>query len=85
MNNGKVVLGVLAGLAAGAVLGILFAPDKGTMTRKKIIAKGDDTIDELKEKFEEVKTDSKHVAAEVKTDSKNLAKEAKESVMDGKH
>lgn len=35
MNSGKVVLGALAGLAAGALLGILFAPDKGSETRKK--------------------------------------------------
>ena len=30
MDSGKLVLGVLAGLAIGATLGILFAPDKGS-------------------------------------------------------
>lgn len=34
MENGKVLLGVLAGVAVGATLGILFAPDSGTNTRK---------------------------------------------------
>lgn len=37
MSSGKVVLGMLAGLAAGAVLGILFAPEKGSKTRRKIL------------------------------------------------
>mgnify|MGYP003598235005 CR=1 FL=1 len=53
MSTGKVVLGVLVGLAAGAALGILFAPDKGSETRKKIAKKGEDLVDELKEKFGE--------------------------------
>ena len=35
MSKGKLLLGVLAGVAAGALLGILMAPDKGSETRKK--------------------------------------------------
>lgn len=53
-NNGKIVLGVLAGLAAGALLGILFAPDKGSETRKKIIDKGEEAGDGIKEKFNDL-------------------------------
>ena len=53
MGSGKVLLGVLAGVAVGATLGILFAPDKGSTTRKKISRKADDYSEELEEKFNE--------------------------------
>jgi gas vesicle protein len=53
MNTGKVVLGVLAGVAVGAIVGILFAPEKGSVTRKNILNKKDDYLDGLNEKFEE--------------------------------
>ena len=35
MSAGKVFLGVLAGVAAGAVLGILFAPARGRKPEKR--------------------------------------------------
>jgi gas vesicle protein len=53
MKPGELLLGVLAGVAVGALLGILFAPDKGSVTRKKISKKGEDYADVLREKFEE--------------------------------
>jgi gas vesicle protein len=53
MNNTlKIVLAVAAGAAAGTVLGILFAPEKGSELRKKIVDQGKKIIDNVKEKFE---------------------------------
>ena len=51
MSRGKIVLGTLAGVAAGALIGILFAPDKGTDTRKKIVHKGEEYVGNLKTKI----------------------------------
>ncbi len=53
MSTGKVVLGTVAGLAIGGILGILFAPEKGSVTRKQILDKGNDYADELKSKYNE--------------------------------
>lgn len=51
MNSGKIVLGILGGVAAGAILGILFAPNEGKKTRNKIISKANESQDALKDKF----------------------------------
>ena len=51
MQSGKILLGILAGVAVGATLGILFAPGRGSSTRKKIARKSDQYASELGEKF----------------------------------
>lgn len=50
-NTGKLIGAVLIGAAIGGVLGILFAPDKGSETRRKISDKGHDLTDAMKDKF----------------------------------
>jgi gas vesicle protein len=54
MNKGNVWLGVLAGLAVGAVLGVLFAPASGAETRRKVAEKGNDLAESLKSKFDKL-------------------------------
>lgn len=39
-NNGKLLLSLVAGAVAGAAIAILFAPDKGSVTRERIINLG---------------------------------------------
>ncbi len=58
-NSGKVIGALLVGAAIGSVLGILFAPDKGSETRKKIAGKTDDFTKSLKEKFNAILEEAK--------------------------
>ncbi len=51
MRSGKILLGILAGAAAGVLTGILFSPAKGSKTRKRILKKGVTYSNVLKEKL----------------------------------
>ncbi|MGA3245444.1 MAG: YtxH domain-containing protein [Bacteroidota bacterium] len=53
MSSGKVLLGVVAGAAAGVVFGMLIAPRKGSATRKRIARTGAEYAEEAKDKFNE--------------------------------
>lgn len=52
-DNGKILAALLTGLAAGAALGVLFAPEKGTDTRDKLNDTLKDLGDALKERTSE--------------------------------
>ncbi|MDP4277391.1 MAG: YtxH domain-containing protein, partial [Bacteroidota bacterium] len=73
MSTGKVLLGLLAGVATGALLGVLFAPDKGVNTRRKISCKGKELKDDLTEKFDEVIDDISEKFEQMKKDVKGYA------------
>ncbi|TRX37544.1 YtxH domain-containing protein [Flavobacterium restrictum] len=78
MKTDKVILGVLGGAAAGALLGILFAPDKGKKTRKKIMQKGMDYSDDMKDKFDHVLTAATKKYEAILQEGKDLIAEGKE-------
>ncbi len=52
-DNSKVLVGLLVGLAAGAALGLLFAPEKGSETRDKLSESLKDLGDSIKDKAAE--------------------------------
>lgn len=77
MSTGKVLLGLVAGVAAGAILGILFAPAKGSETRQKISKKGEKLAEDLKEKFDEFIENISNKYEEAKDDVSDLAGKGK--------
>lgn len=54
-NTKKIATGVLIGTAAGALLGILFAPDKGSNTRKGIVRVAQDAQDAASDIYNKTK------------------------------
>lgn len=53
MSTKNLLIGVASGFVAGAVIGILFAPHKGSVTRRKIRNQSEDYAEEVKDKFNE--------------------------------
>lgn len=54
-NNAQIAIAVVAGLAAGAVLSILFAPDSGANTRGKIVDGVKDLGTGIKDRYTSLK------------------------------
>jgi gas vesicle protein len=66
--------GLFVGAAAGAIAGILFAPDKGTETRRKITEKTNEFKDDISEKIDHLKESIEEKIAEAMPKEKKTTK-----------
>lgn len=80
MSNSKAALGFLAGIATGAILGILFAPDKGSDTRKKISKKTGHLGESLKNSFNDFVDGIKHTYSNAKDEANEMMEKGKEKM-----
>ena len=70
MKSGKMLLGLISGAAAGAALGLLFAPKKGKDTRKAISDSSNEAIEGTKGKFNEFSDSLSHKVDALKNKTK---------------
>ena len=68
-DNGKLFIGLLAGLGLGTVLGILIAPEKGSETYKKIEKAVKDAADDLMHLGEEAADEAQEAKNKTTTKS----------------
>jgi len=72
-NSGKLVAAVLLGAAAGATLGVLFAPDKGSELRRRITSRASELGDNLMDGINNIKDRVSSAAGEVTDRAKGAA------------
>jgi gas vesicle protein len=79
-TNSKVLLGILGAAAAGVVIGMLVAPDKGNETRKKLKKTASDWADSLSHMWERGKQAAEEGAQEAKDKARYAKSSAEEKV-----
>ena len=78
-TKSKVILGILGAAAAGVVIGLLVAPEKGSDMRKKIRKTAGDWADNLSHLWSDGKETAEDTLDSVKDRVKDKANKVKES------
>jgi len=84
MKNRNLILGLLGGIAIGSILGVLFAPEKGSKTRKKLVDSGMDLSGNLKDTIDDLTNKITNTIENFKSDAKDFVHSMEEKVQDNK-
>ncbi|HNP49402.1 MAG TPA: YtxH domain-containing protein [Bacteroidia bacterium] len=71
-NTSKILLALVGGVALGAAIGILLAPDKGSETRSKLKATARKFGDKAKDKFRESMNAASDLRSKVEEEAEEL-------------
>ena len=82
MKAGKILVGILSGAAAGAAVGMLFAPKKGSDTRRRIADRSNEYVTGTKTRFNGFVDDVNHKLDSLKSKAQRKSKQ-NENAMDG--
>ncbi|WP_158607300.1 YtxH domain-containing protein [Rhodohalobacter sp. SW132] len=82
MQTEKLILVAISSAVGGALLGILFAPDKGKNTRKQLAKKRDEYLEEIIKNTEELSQQLKNNTESILGKSKKTLQDLKQDVED---
>lgn len=82
MSKKQILAGVLTGVAIGAVFGVLFAPAKGTETRKNFSRRSSDKVYNFKDKFDYMMTKASRSVKHAEEDVVDAFVKIKSDVID---
>lgn len=82
MQNKKLILIAASGAFGGALLGLLFAPEKGKKTRKNLTSKRDKYLKEIKETTEELSKQLKKNTDSILENSRDTVQNLTQDIKD---
>lgn len=77
-STGKVVLAIIGAAAAGAIIGMLVAPEKGSDLRKKISETTGDWASQLNQLLASGKEQLQHLTNTAKAEGENIVSETED-------
>lgn len=78
-NSGSSLGSILLGIGIGTIIGILYAPDKGTKTRQKLASKREDLMNAANDSYNQVADGARSVVNKVTDGAKSIYNEVADS------